>query len=166
LAPRVPVIVRARYRLEAARLQDAGAIAVAEELEASLEVVAQLLAGLDVPGNIIQVIVEDYRRREDMPVLRTPTAPRVSLGALSPDVLSEPVATHQINDDDWAVGRTLQELNLRATTGVNVLAVRRNGRSSTSPAADLALAPNDVLYLLGDEADILLARARLVHGES
>jgi CPA2 family monovalent cation:H+ antiporter-2 len=165
LAPRVPVIVRARYRLEAARLQDAGAIAVAEELEASLEVVAQLLAGLDVPGNIIQVIVEDYRRREEMPVLRIPTAPRVPLAQLSPDVLSAPVATHQINDDDWAVGRTLQELNLRATTGVNVLAVRRNGRSSTSPAADLALEPHDVLYLLGDEADVLLARARLVHGE-
>jgi CPA2 family monovalent cation:H+ antiporter-2 len=165
LAPNVPVIVRARYRLEAERLQEAGAIAVAEELEASLEVVAQLLAGLDVPGNIIQVMVEDYRRRAAMPVLRTPAAPRVPLAQLSPEVLSAPVATHEIQEDDWAVGRTLQDLNLRATTGVNVLAVRRGGRSWTSPPPDLSLAPKDVLYLLGDDSDILLARARLTQGE-
>lgn len=165
LAPNVPVIVRARYRLEAARLQEAGAIAVAEELEASLEVVAQLLAGLDVPGNIIQVIVEDYRRREAMPVLRMPAAPRVPLSQLAPDVLTAPVATHEVQDGDWAVGRTLQELNLRATTDVNVLAVRREGRSWTSPPPDLGLAPKDVLYLLGDDSDILLARSRLTSGE-
>jgi len=164
IAHNVPVIVRARYRLEAARLQDVGAIAVAEELEASLEVVAQLLAGLDVPGNIIQVIVEDYRRREAMPVLRTPAAPRVPLAQIAPDVLSAPVATHEIHEGDWAVDRTLQELNLRATTGVNVLAVKRAERSWTSPPPDLALAPKDVLYLLGDDSDILLARERLTRG--
>ena len=165
LAPNVPVIVRARYRLEAMRLQAVGAIAVAEELEASLEVVAQLLAGLDVPGNIIQVIVEDYRRREAMPVLRMPAAPRIPLAQISPDVLSAPVATHEIQEGDWAVGRTLQHLNLRATTGVNVLAVRRAGRSWTSPPPDLALEAKDVLYLLGDDSDILLARARLTRGD-
>jgi CPA2 family monovalent cation:H+ antiporter-2 len=165
LAPTVTIVVRARYRLEAARLQAAGAVAVAEELEASLEVVAQLLAGLDVPGNIIQVIVEDHRRREAMPVLRMPPAPRLPLAEISPDVLSAPVATHEVQDGDWAVGRTLQDLNLRATTGVNVLAVRRAQRSWTSPPPDLSLSPKDVLYLLGDDTDVLLARARLTQGE-
>jgi CPA2 family monovalent cation:H+ antiporter-2 len=165
LAPRVPVLVRARYRAEAARLQEAGAIAVAEELEASLEVVAQLLAGVDVPGNIIQVLLEDYRRREAMPVLRLPAAPRVPLYQLAPELLSAPVATHQLRNGDWATGRTLADLNLRATTGVSVLAVRRDGRSWTSPPPDLTLEPNDVLYLLGDDADVLLARARLAQGD-
>jgi monovalent cation:H+ antiporter-2, CPA2 family len=165
-APDVPVFVRARYRAEAARLQDAGAIAVAEELEASLEVVAQLLARLDVPGNIVQVIVEDYRRREAMPVSRTQSAPNVPLAQLAPEFLSTPVATHQIGDGDWAVGRTLAELNLRASTGVSVLAVRRDGRSWASPPADLALAAKDVLYLLGADTDVLLARARLAQGEA
>ncbi|MGH9346219.1 MAG: cation:proton antiporter [Vicinamibacterales bacterium] len=165
-APATAVIVRARYRAEAVRLQKAGAIAVAEELEASLEVVAQALAGLDVPGNIIQVLVEDYRRRQGMPVLRTPAPPRVPLSNLAPDVLAAPVATHQLQEGDWATGRTLAELNLRATTGVSVLAVRREGRSWTSPPSDLPLAPNDVLYLLGDEAAVLLARARLSLGDA
>jgi CPA2 family monovalent cation:H+ antiporter-2 len=165
LAPRVPVLVRARYRTEAARLQEAGAIAVAEELEASLEVVAQLLAGLEVPGNIIQVLVEDYRRREAMPVLRMAAPPRVPLHQIAPELLSAPVATHQLRDGDWAAGRTLADINLRATTGVSVLAVRRDGRSWTSPPPDLTLEPKDVLYLLGEDADVLLARARLAQGD-
>jgi CPA2 family monovalent cation:H+ antiporter-2 len=164
LAPGVPVLVRARYRLEATRLQEAGAIAVAEELEASLEVVAQLLAGLDVPGNIIQVLVEDYRRREAMPVLRHPAAPRIALQQLAPDLLSAPVATHQLEAGDWAIGRTIADVNLRAATGVSVLAVRREGRAWTSPSPDFSLQAKDVLYLLGDDADVLLARDRLSHG--
>jgi CPA2 family monovalent cation:H+ antiporter-2 len=164
MAPQTPVLVRARYRLEAIRLQEAGAIAVAEELEASLEVVAQLLAGLDIPGNIIQVLVEDYRRREAMPVLRSSAAPRVALQQLAPDLLSAPVATHQVRAGDWGVGRSVADVNLRATTGVSILAVRREGRAWTSPAPDFALQAEDVLYLLGDDADVLLARDRLTHG--
>ena len=54
LDPICRIIVRTRYRLEADRLRAAGAtVAVAEELEASLEVLAQLLARLDIPGNVI-----------------------------------------------------------------------------------------------------------------
>jgi CPA2 family monovalent cation:H+ antiporter-2 len=165
MAPNAMLLVRARYRSEAARLQDTGAIAIAEELEASLEIVTQLLAVVDVPGNIIQVLIEDYRRREAMPVVRVPSAPRVPLNKLAPDVLSTPVATHQISEGDWGAGRTLAELNLRATTGTTVLAVKRDGRSWTSPPADLTLAPRDVLYLLGEEPDVLLARSRLAQGE-
>lgn len=166
LAPGVPVLVRARYRAEAAKLEEAGAIAVAEELEASLEILAQLLAGIDIPGNIIQVLLEDYRRREAMPVLRVPAAPRVPLHQVAPELLTTPVATHQLKEGDWADGRTLADLNLRATTGVSVLAVKRDGRSWTSPPSDLTLTANDVLYLLGDDADVLLARARLAQGEA
>jgi K+/H+ antiporter YhaU regulatory subunit KhtT len=58
----------------------------------------------------------------------------------------------------------MQEVNLRQTTGVTVLAVRRDGRSWTSPPPEMALAANDVLYLLGDESDVMLARSRLAHG--
>ena len=164
LAPHVPVLVRARYRAEAIRLQEAGATAVAEELEASLEVVAQLLAAVDVPGNIVQVLVEDYRRREAMPAARASSAPHVLLQQLAPDLLTTPVATHQLREGDWAVGRTIAEVNLRAETGVSVLAVRREGRAWASPTPDVALAAGDVLYLLGGDTDVLLARERLARG--
>jgi CPA2 family monovalent cation:H+ antiporter-2 len=58
----------------------------------------------------------------------------------------------------------MAEVNLRALTGASVLAIRRDGRSWTSPPPDLRLATGDVLYLLGDPSDVLLAREHLDHG--
>lgn len=163
IAPDVPVLVRARYRAEAARLETLGAIAVAEEMEASLEVLAQLLARLDVPGNIVNVLLEDYRRREALPE-RHKAAPRVPIGELTADLLTQPIATHEVREGDWADGRSLADLSLRAETGVSVFAVRRDGRYTTAPPADFQLVSRDVLYLLGDASDVLLARQRLSAG--
>lgn len=51
LAPHVPVFVRTRYRLEADQFERAGAeVAVSGEVEASMEVLAELLARLGVSG--------------------------------------------------------------------------------------------------------------------
>ena len=163
LAPAVPVIVRTRYRAEAARLEQAGAIAVVEELEASLEVLALLLTQLKMPGNVVQTLIGDYRRREVVPP-RFKVAPHVRLDALAPELLSAPVATHQIQPGDQAADRSLRDLNLHAATGTSVLAVRRAGRYITSPAADLYLASGDTLYLIGAEADVELARHLLTTG--
>ena len=46
--------------------------------------------------------------------------------------------------------RTLKELNVRAKLGVNILAVRREGKINVSPAADFAFSQGDVLVVLGD----------------
>jgi CPA2 family monovalent cation:H+ antiporter-2 len=156
----VPIIVRSRYRLEAEDLQQLGAtVAVAEELEASLEVLAQTFARLDVPGNVIEVLLDGYRRESTgMRAVRAPSQP---LDALPSAIRKTPVASHQLADDDWAVGRTLAEVNLRAETGALILAVQKSGRYITSPAADLELATGDILYLVGDDSDVMLARRHL-----
>jgi CPA2 family monovalent cation:H+ antiporter-2 len=83
---------------------------------------------------------------------------------LPSEIRRRPVATHQLQRGEWAVGRTLAELNLRAETGALVIAVRHDSTYLTSPAADLTLGEGDVLYLLGDSSDVLLARHRLTHG--
>jgi monovalent cation:H+ antiporter-2, CPA2 family len=156
----VPIVVRTRYTAEADTMTELGAtVAVAEELEASLEVLAQVFARLDVPGNVIEVLVDGFRRESSgMRQSRAPMQPLESL----PSAISEtPVASHQLGDGEWAVGRTLADVNLRAETGALVIAVRKNGRHITSPPADLELSAGDVLYLMGDESDILLARRRL-----
>ena len=63
LSADVPIIVRARYRKEADRLIAFGAtMAVAEEFEASLEVLTQLLARLHVPDDAVDVLLERFRR--------------------------------------------------------------------------------------------------------
>ena len=48
-----------------------------------------------------------------------------------------------------------------ALVALLVIAVQQGGRYTTSPPADLMLSSGDVLYLLGDDSDIMLARRRL-----
>ena len=48
--------------------------------------------------------------------------------------------------------KSLIELNVRAKLGVNILAVRRAGEVTVSPAADFRIAHGDVLVVLGDTA--------------
>jgi CPA2 family monovalent cation:H+ antiporter-2 len=163
ISPTIPIIVRARYRLESERLIALGAtVAVAEELEASLEVLAQLLVRLQVAGNVIEPLVDVFRR--ELVGLRTVRAPSAALAALPEAIQRMPVATHQVNPGQWAIGRSLAEINLRALTGASILAIRRADRYMTSPAADESIAEGDTLYLLGDDSDIALARQRLVVG--
>jgi CPA2 family monovalent cation:H+ antiporter-2 len=156
----VPIILRMRYKSEAeTALQQGATVAVAEEMEASLEVLAQTIARLDVPGNVIDVLLESYRRESTG--MRTVRAPGQPLESLPSAISKTPIATHALGDGDWAVGKTLAEANLRAATGALVIAVQQGGRYTTSPPAELLLSTGDVLYLLGDESDILLARRRL-----
>lgn len=48
--------------------------------------------------------------------------------------------------------KSLIELNVRAKLGVNILAVKRQGQITVSPAADFRIALHDVLVVLGDTA--------------
>lgn len=163
ISPTIPIIVRARYRLESERLIALGAtVAVAEELEASLEVLAQLLVRLQVAGNVIEPLVDVFRR--ELVGLRTVRAPSAALAALPEAIQRMPVATHQVGSGQWAIARSLAEINLRALTGASILAIRRGDRYMTSPAADEILLEGDTLYLLGDDSDITLARQRLAVG--
>ena len=158
--PSVPIILRTRYKSEAdSILQQGATVAVAEEMEASLEVLAQTIARLDVPGNVIDVLLDSYRRGSMG--IRPVRAPVQPLESLPTAITKTPIATHALAEGDWAVGRTLADVNLRADTGALVIAVQQDGRYTTSPPADLQLRARDVLYLLGDDSDIILARRRL-----
>ena len=46
--------------------------------------------------------------------------------------------------------KSLIELNVRAKLGVNILAVRRGGSITVSPAADFRILQGDILVVLGD----------------
>lgn len=163
IMPKLPIVVRTRYRLEAERLLEMGAtVAVAEELEASLEVLAQLLARLHVAGNMIEPLVDVFRRESVR--IRKIKAPTGNLDSLPTAIQRMPIATHRIENSDWAVGRSLAEIDLRARTGAFVLAIQSGDRYTTSPAADVRLGGGDLLYLLGDESDIVLARRHLAEG--
>ena len=159
LAPDVPIIVRARYRKEAGRLVEMGAtMAVAEEFEASLEVLTQLLSRLQVPDNAVDVLLERFRR--PTPGSR-PIGGVRRLEELSADLGELPIATYEVTDEAWAAGRTLADLDLRARTGALIIAVRRGDLSLPSPPPETRIEPGDLLYLMGSAADITRARERI-----
>ena len=46
--------------------------------------------------------------------------------------------------------KSLKDLNVRAKLGVNILAVRRQGKINVSPAADFVIRSGDIMVVLGD----------------
>ena len=163
MSPTIPIVVRTRYRAEADQLLERGAtVAVAEELEASLEVLAQLLARLNVAGNVIETLLEVFRRESVS--IRPVRAPRPMMQSLPDPIRQMPVSTYRIEEGTWAIGRSLTEINLRANTGASVLAVQRGASYMTSLTPEERLQEGDVLYIVGDDSDVLLARQRLSAG--
>ena len=163
MSPTIPIVVRTRYRAEADQLLVRGAtVAVAEELEASLEVLAQLLARLNVAGNVIETLLEVFRRESVS--IRPVRAPRPTMQSLPDPIRQMPVSTYRIEEGTWAIGRSLTEINLRANTGASVLAVQRGASYMTSLTPEERLQEGDVLYIVGDDSDVLLARQRLSAG--
>jgi CPA2 family monovalent cation:H+ antiporter-2 len=163
ISPSIPIVVRTRYRGEAERLEALGATAaVAEELEASLEVVAQLLSRLHVAGNTIEAMLDVFRHESVS--LRPGRAPAGMLGSLPEPLRQMPVSSHRLEPGQWGVGRTLAELNLRAQAGVSILAIQREDRYITPPDPDEGLQSGDVLYLTGGTREVTRARRRLQEG--
>ena len=50
--------------------------------------------------------------------------------------------------------KSLKELNIRAKLGVNILAVKRNGDITVSPAAEFRIMAGDVMVILGDSQSL------------
>lgn len=48
------------------------------------------------------------------------------------------------------IGKSLRELNVRARVGVNILAIKHNGKINISPSPDAPIQESDVLVVLGD----------------
>jgi CPA2 family monovalent cation:H+ antiporter-2 len=165
LSKDVPIISRTRYRLEAERLTAAGAtLAVAEELEASLEVLSQLLVRLHIPANVVDTLVENYRRVLGAGPVRAARAKPLTFDELPKEILDAPVSSFRLGADAWGVGRTLRDANVRHATRATVLAVRRPTGTITSLHGDFVFEAGDDLFLLGDDSDVLLARRLLTDG--
>lgn len=60
----------------------------------------------------------------------------------------------QVMKDAVAVGRSLQELDIRRETGVSVLAVQRGDKGIANPPASTRLEANDVLIVMGGTDEV------------
>ena len=146
----IPVFVRTRFRTEAERMRRSGAtLAVAEELEASIEVMARMLVQLDVPGQQVEVLIDAAREATDAPSARTALPVGPVARSVIDAFIETPVRTHLLQEADWAAGRSLGELDLRAAAGVTVVAVKRGDEMVTPPPVEWRFLGGDVLYVVG-----------------
>lgn len=148
VAPKVPMLVRARFVTEQATLIKQGAAdVVSAELESAVEIMARVLRMMDVPRNVIDREVAMVREQTQNSA-RTGTLPRAKLadfGALA----SLKIESYQIADDSFAKGKSLADLRLRTVCGASVIAMARAGKVVDNPRPTEPLLDMDVIYLVG-----------------
>jgi len=160
LAPRVVVLARTRYLLEIDALETAGARrVVADELEGTIDLVAKTLYELEIPKGSVERFCTELRT-EGYSQLRQPAA--LALDPWLKELLQQ-VSSEWIElPDEFGPERSLVELDLRARTGISVLAVDRDGTTTANPPPDFRLRGGDRLLAFGSGA--ALARAGALFG--
>jgi len=156
------VVVRTRYVAEMDALYELGAsLVVAEEFEATIDLLGAVLRSLGVPANAVQSFADELRD-QGYEALRTP--PSLLLDPLLSELLDQ-VGTEWVEVPSGpAAGRTLAELGVRARTGASIVAVRHGGTLLANPPADRALAAGEELLVVGDAEALARLRSLLTGG--
>ncbi len=154
MSQKLHITVRTRYVKELEPLMALGANEVIpEEFETSIEIFSHVLQTYNVPYNIIMEEVNNVRNSEYR-ILRHMPGGRVEspLSAILSHKLG--MQTAEVTETSIASGKKISELKLRTKTGATVLAVQRNADLTANPPADFVVLPKDILYLVGDSAQL------------
>ena len=159
IGPELEIVARTHFVVEIDALEAAGATAVvAEEYESTLELVAQTLRRFGVSEAAISRFSAGMRE-EGYELLRAPAA--VILDPWLSELLEE-VATEWVEvPDAFARTATLLELDVRARTGVTVVAIQRVGSTTANPPPEHAIRPGDRLLVVGAPESVEALRALL-----
>ncbi|MDQ6618504.1 MAG: cation:proton antiporter [Pseudomonadota bacterium] len=157
----VPIIVRTRDDSELDMLLNAGATEVVPEvLEGSLMLASHSLLVMGVP--LMRVLARIRAVREERYSLFRGFYHGATDASDAADNLHPRLHSVTLPERAFAVGRTIGEIDLDHR--VEVTGVRRHGSRLPAVLPDLALAPGDVLVLLGRPEQLAMAEARLLQG--
>jgi CPA2 family monovalent cation:H+ antiporter-2 len=159
LAPEARVVARTRYVAEMDALYARGAsLVVAEEFEATLDMLGAVLRSVGVPGEAVERFASELREEGYEP-LRMP--PALLLDPWLGEILRE-VATQWVDvPEGGAAGRSIAELGVRSRTGASIVAVRRGDATAVNPAPEHRIAAGDRLLVVGDAAALTRLRELL-----
>jgi monovalent cation:H+ antiporter-2, CPA2 family len=161
LAPDLPIIARAATQAGVGRLAALGAQDVIHpELEGGLEVLRHTLLTLDYPPLEVQQYADAVRRDQYEPSVSSAEEHRV-LDQLIRTVRTIEIAWIPLASGSMAVGQTLAEANIRATTEASVIAILRDGQVIPNPKSAMRFQAGDVVGLLGDAEQLAHARQLL-----
>ncbi|HSI67347.1 MAG TPA: TrkA family potassium uptake protein [Planococcus sp. (in: firmicutes)] len=68
--------------------------------------------------------------------------------------LSDEHSIMEVQANEKLVGKTLINLDIRAKFGINIVAIKRGREILVSPQADMVIEPEDILIIIGSDADI------------
>lgn len=139
---------------------DCAIIAIGDDLAASV-LVTMNLKELGVPYLVCKAHDDIHRRvleklgADRVVIPEQENAARLAKSLSSPNLLdyielSEEYSIVELPAPKSWEGKNLKELNVRAKLGVNILAVRRNGKMDVSPTADFSFQNGDIVVVLGD----------------
>ncbi len=154
-APNLRIVARASTWEGAKRLiADGAGQVVRPELEGGVEIVRRTLLDLDLPVREVQRYT-DLVRREGLDEVERPSPERAR-------VLDDLVTAARDLEVGWLVvapgsavaGRALTDTLIRATTGVNVVAIGRHQELIKNPGAQEVLQPGDRVAVIGTPAQV------------
>ena len=139
---------------------DCAIVAIGDDLAASV-LITMNLKELGVPYLVCKAHDAVHRRvleklgADQVVIPEQENAARLAKSLSSPNLLdyielSEDYSIIELPAPANWIGKTLKELNVRAKLGVNILAVRRDGKMDISPAANFVFRDGDVVVVLGD----------------
>jgi len=145
--PDLPILVRAEDLSDLEILESAGATDVLpQSLETSILMAAQLLLVLGVPHARVERDM-DQVRRDQYHLLRSYLTDGDSWVKTVGGYPEELRAVH-LDEYDWVLGQTLNELNPESS-GITVVALRRAGTQLPDFNRDTAFLSQDILILAG-----------------
>lgn len=139
---------------------DCAVIAIGDDLASSV-LATMNMKELGVPYLVCKAYDDVHRRvlqklgADRVVIPEQENAARLAKSLSSPNLLdyielSEDYSIVELPAPKAWFGKNLKELNVRAQLGVNILAVRRDGKMDVSPAAEFAFADGDIVVALGD----------------
>ena len=141
---------------------DCAVIAIGDDLAASV-LATMNMKELGISHIVCKAHDETHRRvleklgADRVVIPEQENAARLARSLSSPNVLDY----IELSDDYGIVevpvpaawqDKSLKELNIRAKVGVNILAIRREGKMNVSPNADFTFRGGDIVVVLGDSA--------------
>lgn len=149
LNPHIYAIVRTRYINEIENLLSLGADEVIpEEFETSLQIFSKVLRRFHIPLNIIMKQVA-ILRGESYSMMTKAEPSTHSLINLAEILAAGLTDTFFVDDQNKFIGKTLSEINLRASTDATIIAIVRNGQTISNPSGSEVLKAHDTLVITG-----------------
>lgn len=148
--PNLYIVVRTHYFEQIHMMYQLGANEVIpDELGSSVEIFTRVLNLFQIPGNQIENVVKNIRASvyKKLNVLYRNGS---SLYDLKFGIPNLEVESYHISKESLFQGKSLKELNLRNTYGLNVVSIKRQNSSISTVDAETQILADDVLTVVGE----------------